>query len=127
VLKQKCLISGEYIPCRSASSDDSYSHTLDLTPLLPYIKAANPPPATSRAAYLASDIPPSLVGTATEGPSTKTTLLSFLVKSMLLAMEEHPIMRAKVIGQDNDRVLEIRRDGVIGVAVSGMLTLSRSS
>lgn len=102
------------------NSDDSYSHTLNLTPLLPYVKALNPP-AESRtgASYLASDIPASLVGNPLEGVRAKTTLLSFLVKAMLLAMEEHPIMRAKVIGGEKERSLEIRRDGVIGVAVSG--------
>ena len=68
---------------------------------------------------MASDIPASLVGNPLDRAGTKTTLLSFLVKAMLMAMEEHPIMRAKVVGADKERSLEIRKDGVIGVAVSG--------
>lgn len=105
------------------TADISYTHTLDLTPLLPYIKANNADTGTqTKAGYLAADIPATLVGdplaNAAGGP--KMTLLTFLVKAMLLAMEEHPIMRAKVVGShEKERALEIRRDGVIGVAVSG--------
>lgn len=125
---------GAIIPCferpcsdiwdtRGARAEGSYSHTLDLTPLLPYMKALNPPGAdsgTPKASYLAADISASLVADPLEAaPSQKTTLLSLLVKAMLLAMEEHPIMRAKVVGGEKELALEIRRDAVIGVAVSG--------
>lgn len=98
-----------------------YVHTLDLTPLAPYLKALNPPhrPTQSPLAYLAADIPSHLVGTADDPSRQKTTLLSILVKSILLAMEEHPVMRAKVVEQDSEKMLEIRRDGIIGIAVSG--------
>ena len=104
--------------------DDRYSHTLDLTPLLPYLKAANgeAKAGMQKAGYLAADIPATLVGdpVAPAAEAQKTTLLTFLVKAMLLAMEEHPIMRAKVVGNgEKERALEIRRDGVVGVAVSG--------
>ena len=34
-------------------------------------------------------------------------------------MEENPIMRAKVVGKGEERHLDIKRDGTIGVAVSG--------
>ena len=54
----------------------------------------------------------------------KTTLLSFLVKGMLLALEEHPIMRSRVQSKDDDRWLEIRRDGIVGIAVSGQSLLT---
>lgn len=105
-------------------ADRRYSHTLDLTPLLPYIKAANgeAKPGKHKPGYLAADIPATLVGDpiAPAAEAQKTTLLTFLVKAMLLAMEEHPIMRAKIVGDGaKERALEIRRDGVVGVAVSG--------
>ena len=110
--------------CEAAHvADGRYSHTLDLTPLLPYIKAANGEAKSGKykAGYLAADIPATLVGDpVAAAEAQKTTLLTFLVKAMLLAMEEHPIMRAKVVGNgEKERALEIRRDGVVGVAVSG--------
>ncbi|WWC57607.1 uncharacterized protein I303_100139 [Kwoniella dejecticola CBS 10117] len=110
-----------------------YSHTLDLTPLLPYIKAANPAPTTltsskAQSGYIASDIPLDLVRDPLREHKQKTTLLSFLVKGLILALEEHPVMRSKLKDEGNQRWLEIARDGVIGVAVSdpkyGLLTPS---
>ena len=50
-------------------------------------------------------------------------LLSFLVKGLLLALEVHPIMRSRVKFSGDEKWLEVGRDGVVGVAVSG--TLSR--
>ena len=48
-------------------------------------------------------------------------LLSFLVKGLLLALEVHPIMRSRVkYGGEGEKWLEVGRDGVVGVAVSGM-------
>ena len=101
-----------------------YSHTLDLTPLIPYLRAANPSTGAQGKgrgpSYLAADIPSSLVGDPSPASeAAKTTLLSFLVKGLILAMQEHPILRAKAVGQDNERSLDIRKDGIIGVAVSG--------
>ena len=55
------------------------------------------------------------------GKQDKTTLLSFLVKGMLLSLEEDPIMRSRVISNGDNRWLEIRRDGIVGIAVSGEL------
>lgn len=51
----------------------------------------------------------------------KPTLLAFLVKTLLLALEEHPIMRSRVKhGIDGtEKWLEVSRHGIIGVAVSG--------
>jgi len=86
------------------------------------MKAMNPPAAVARRpAYLASDIPTDLVGDPLpeqEGRQ-KTTLLTFLVKGLLLALEEHPIMRAKVMQKEDERWMEIRREAIIGIAVSG--------
>lgn len=102
-----------------------------MTPLLPYIRALNPPKgaigASSSPSYLASDIPAELARDATAAADAagttdskqKTTLLSFLVKGLLMALEEHPIMRARVKEKDGQRWLEIGRDAVVGVAVSG--------
>lgn len=103
---------------------DRYSHTLNLTPLLPYMKALNPPAAPmAKAPYLASDIPSSLVRDplVSEGRE-KTTILTFLIKGLLLAMEEHPIMRSRVKTSGEERAekwLEVSRDPTIAVAVSG--------
>lgn len=47
-------------------------------------------------------------------------LLSFLVKGLLLALEVHPIMRSRVKFGGDEKWLEVGRDGVVGVAVSGM-------
>ncbi|WWC90177.1 uncharacterized protein L201_005110 [Kwoniella dendrophila CBS 6074] len=111
-----------------------YSHSLDLTRLLPYIKASNPSSSVDKNnvknGYLASDIPPELVRNPInqEEDKQKTTLLSFLVKGFVLALEEHPIMRAKVKEENDKKWLEIGRDAIIGVAVSdpkyGLLTPS---
>ncbi|WVR03051.1 hypothetical protein IAU60_000040 [Kwoniella sp. DSM 27419] len=108
-----------------------YAHTLDLTPLLPHLKAANPPgQSQAKPSYLASDIPPDLIRDplATSESSEKTTLLTFLVKAMILALEEHPIMRSRVREAGQERWLEVARDGIVGVAVSdpkhGLLTPS---
>jgi 2-oxoisovalerate dehydrogenase E2 component (dihydrolipoyl transacylase) len=103
-----------------------YSHTLNLTPLLPYIKALNAPPSPSAAGYLASDIPLAEArNPLSDAPKQKTTLLSFLVKGLILAMEEHPIMRARAREQGSSRFLDIGRDGVVGIAVSGKLPSRR--
>ncbi|WVW81288.1 hypothetical protein I302_103279 [Kwoniella bestiolae CBS 10118] len=112
-----------------------YSHTLNLTSLLPYLKASNPPPMTTKGknanGYLASDIPSSLVVNPIEEEKQKTTVLSFLVKGLILALQEHPIMRSRVKEREGERWLEVARDGVIGVAVSdpkyGLLTPSLPS
>jgi 2-oxoisovalerate dehydrogenase E2 component (dihydrolipoyl transacylase) len=45
-----------------------------------------------------------------------------LIKGLLLAMEEHPIMRSRVRStkdKEGERWLEVARDGTIAVAVSG--------
>ncbi|RSH83941.1 hypothetical protein EHS25_005185 [Saitozyma podzolica] len=112
-----------------------YSHTLNLTPLLPYLQTLNPPSSSSKPSYLASDIPPELaldpIATSGDAARQKTTLLSFLVKGLLLAMEEHPILRARVKEKDGARWLDVARDGTIGVAVSdkkyGLVTPSLPS
>ncbi|WWC97549.1 hypothetical protein V866_004433 [Kwoniella sp. B9012] len=107
-----------------------YSHTLNLTPLLPYLKASNPPTSNSRdkQGYIASDIPSELVTNPISEEKGKTTILSFLVKGLTLALQEHPIMRSRLKEDGEKRLLEIGRDGVIGVAVSdpkyGLLTPS---
>ena len=102
-----------------------YSHTLNLTSLAPYMKAINSPPSfPSKPSYLASDIPISMVRDPEADlprPAMKTTILSFLVKALIMAMDEHPIMRARVKEADGVRYLEVGREGVIGVAVSGLL------
>ena len=102
-----------------------YTHTLDLTPLLPYLKATSRASNShSKASYLASDIPSSLSRDPEPlDANQRTTLLTFLVKAMLMAMEENPIMRARVMDKGDERWLEIRRDGVVGVAVSGKHSL----
>ncbi|WWD06319.1 hypothetical protein V865_004409 [Kwoniella europaea PYCC6329] len=110
-----------------------YSHTLNLTPLLPYLKASKPPTSNSRdkQGYIASDIPPELVTNPIIDEKGKTTILSFLVKGLILALQEHPIMRSRLKEDGEKRFLEIGRDGVIGVAVSdpryGLLTPSLPS
>ncbi|WWD22676.1 hypothetical protein CI109_107169 [Kwoniella shandongensis] len=108
-----------------------YTHTLNLTPLLPYLKASSRTSTArgGKSSYLAADIPQELVRDApAETPHVRLGLLSFLVKAMVLALEEHPIMRARVKESGEERWLEIARDGVIGVAVSdpkfGLLTPS---
>jgi 2-oxoisovalerate dehydrogenase E2 component (dihydrolipoyl transacylase) len=110
-------------PAHTHTHARSYSHTLNLTPLLPYLQTLNPPSSSSKPSYLASDIPPELaldpIATSGDAARQKTTLLSFLVKGLLLAMEEHPILRARVKEKDGARWLDVARDGTIGVAVSG--------
>ncbi|ODN73796.1 hypothetical protein L202_07324 [Cryptococcus amylolentus CBS 6039] len=105
-----------------------YSHTLDLTNLLPYLRDS--PPSTAKPAYLASDIPSNLSHDPLESFARpkKPVLLSFLVKAAVMALEEHPILRSRVKESGGDRWLEISRYGTIGVAVSdpkfGLLTPS---
>ncbi|OXH41615.1 2-oxoisovalerate dehydrogenase E2 component (dihydrolipoyl transacylase) [Cryptococcus neoformans] len=109
-----------------------YSHTLDLTALIPYLKSK--PFSPSKPSYTASDIPSSLIhegATISEvDKDVKPTLLTFLIKTLLLALEEHPIMRSRVRhGTDGtEKWLEVSRHGIIGVAVSdpkyGLLTPS---
>ncbi|WWC67320.1 uncharacterized protein I206_101228 [Kwoniella pini CBS 10737] len=110
-----------------------YSHTLNLTPLIPYMKAANPSSSnsTTNNGYIASDIPTDLVrdpSNQEKHQKQKTTLLSFMVKSLLLALEEHPIMRSNLKEEADKKWLQISRDGIIGIAVSdpkyGLLTPS---
>lgn len=100
-----------------------YSHTLNLTPLLPYMKALNPPSAIGgKPPYLANDIPPNLARDPLlddMGTKEKTTILTFLIKGLLLAMEEHPIMRSRAKESGGERWLEVARDPTIAVAVSG--------
>lgn len=96
-----------------------YTHTLNLTPLLPYMKALNTTSGPSKVSYMANDIPTEHArNPLSDAPKQKTTLLSFLVKGLLLAMEEHPIMRARAKEQGSNRFLDIGRDGIIGVAVA---------
>jgi 2-oxoisovalerate dehydrogenase E2 component (dihydrolipoyl transacylase) len=99
-----------------------YSHTLNLTPILPYLRALTPSPPPKQS-YLANDIPSNLVRNPLPlEDGDKTTILSFLIKGLLLAMEHHPIMRSRVKQAKNgegERWLEVGRDGVVGVAVSG--------
>ncbi|BEI83514.1 hypothetical protein CcaverHIS002_0401180 [Cutaneotrichosporon cavernicola] len=106
-----------------------YHHTLDLTNLLPLMKAANAKVPETKG-YLASDVPPSYVNPAPLPERTKTSVLAFLVKAMALALEEHPIMRSRVKEADEQRWLEVSRDANIGIAVSdpklGLLTPSLS-
>ncbi|OCF34848.1 hypothetical protein I316_03393 [Kwoniella heveanensis BCC8398] len=119
-----------------------YSHTLNLTPSLPYLKIsnANADPthhSKSKPNYQASDIPQDLVrdplaatAASAQGGAGKTTILTFLVKALVLALEEHPIMRSRVreASEGGERWLEVNRDPVVGVAVSdpkyGLLTPS---
>lgn len=94
-----------------------YVHSLDLTNLLPLMKAANPvkPPKPS---YLASDVPSSLVQHSAGSEREKTSILAFLVKALALALDEHPIMRARVKEREGERWLEVSDDPAIGIAVS---------
>jgi len=94
-----------------------YTHTLNLTPLLPYLKTST---ATQKKPYQASDIPSSLSRNPIEEEGEKGGLLSFLVKGLLLALEVHPIMRSRVKFSGDEKWLEVGRDGIVGVAVSGM-------
>lgn len=90
---------------------------------MPYLRAMNTSPSPTTANYMASDIPSEHARDPLPiSSSQKTTLLSFLIKGLLLAMEEHPIMRSRAKEVGHGRVLEISRDGVIGVAVSGKST-----
>lgn len=102
-------------------------HTLNLTNLLPLMKAANAPP-TEPKGYIASDVPSGLVHPAPTPERQKTSVLAFLVKALSLALEEHPIMRARVREADGHRWLDVSRDANIGIAVSdpklGLLTPS---
>ncbi|CAD6564379.1 MAG: hypothetical protein TREMPRED_004967 [Tremellales sp. Tagirdzhanova-0007] len=97
-----------------------YSHTLNLTPLLPYLQAVNRPKALrSESPYQSADIPLDLArDPLPHRDGTKTNLLSFLVKGMTFALQEHPVMRARIMSKGEDRWLDIRRDAVIGIAVS---------
>ncbi|WVN88520.1 uncharacterized protein L203_103731 [Cryptococcus depauperatus CBS 7841] len=106
-----------------------YCHTLNLTPLLPYLQSSKP--SSGKLPYLASDLPSSLVHHPEDTLDTlksKPTLLSLLIKSLVLALEEHPVLRSKVKESDGSRWLEVSRYGIIGVAVSdpkhGLLTPS---
>jgi len=107
---------------RRKGANGRYTHTLNLTPLLPYLKSTN---TTHKKPYQASDIPPSLSRNPIEEEGEKAGLLSFLIKGLLLALEVHPIMRSRVKFSEmkgegeGEKWLEIGRDGVIGIAVSG--------
>jgi len=105
-------------------ANDRYTHTLNLTPLLPYLKTTNP---TQKKTYQASDIPPSLSRNPLGEEGEKVGLLSFLVKGLLLALEVHPIMRSRVKFGGDEKWLEVGRDGVVGVAVSGTLSLTSTT
>lgn len=84
------------------------------------MKALNGTTTPPSASYLASDIPATQArNPLSDAAKQKTTLLSFLVKGLLLAMEEHPIMRARAREAGTARFLDIARDGTVGVAVSG--------
>ncbi|WRT63226.1 uncharacterized protein IL334_000129 [Kwoniella shivajii] len=119
-----------------------YSHTIDLTFLLPYMKVNSSSSSSlssnsKRNSYIASDIPQQLVRNPLDDNTSwipskhKNTLLSFFVKGLVLALEEHPIMRSRVKenqDDENERWLEVARDPIIGIAVSdpkyGLLTPS---
>jgi 2-oxoisovalerate dehydrogenase E2 component (dihydrolipoyl transacylase) len=81
------------------------------------LKTTNP---TQKKTYQASDIPSSLSRNPLGEEGEKVGLLSFLVKGLLLALEVHPIMRSRVKFSGDEKWLEVGRDGVVGVAVSGM-------
>ncbi|KLT41769.1 CoA-dependent acyltransferase [Cutaneotrichosporon oleaginosum] len=102
-----------------------YHHTLDLTNLLPLMKAANAKVPETKG-YLAADVPSSFVNAPPLPERQKTSVLAFLVKALALALEEHPIMRSRVKEADEQRWLEVSRDANIGIAVSdpklGLLT-----
>jgi 2-oxoisovalerate dehydrogenase E2 component (dihydrolipoyl transacylase) len=94
------------------------------------MQTLNPYPSSSasKAPYLASDLPAALSRDPLplDLERQKTTLLSFIVKTLLLAMEEHPIMRAKVVAEGGKsqsgkegKWLEVAKNGTIAVAVSG--------
>lgn len=106
-----------------------YQHTLNLTNLLPLMKAANAQ-ASEPKGYIASDVPQSMIHPAPTPARAKTSVLAFLVKALSLALEEHPIMRARVKTEGEQRYLEVSRDANIGIAVSdpklGLLTPSLS-
>ena len=108
---------------RERRANDRYTHTLNLTPLLPYLKTST---ATQKKPYQASDIPSSLSRNPIEEEGEKAGLLSFLVKGLLLALEVHPIMRSRVKFSGDEKWLDVGRDGIVGVAVSGMLSQSSS-
>ncbi|KAL7420402.1 hypothetical protein Q5752_005372 [Cryptotrichosporon argae] len=101
-----------------------YSHTLDLTPLLPYLRARAPDTLPYRAADLQAAFP--LRETGEQQGGEKITLLSVVVKTLLLAAREHPVMRARADGE----ALLVAGTPVIGIAVSdpkyGLLTPSFS-
>ncbi|EIW68089.1 hypothetical protein TREMEDRAFT_45044 [Tremella mesenterica DSM 1558] len=92
-----------------------YSHTLDLTSLIPYLRSSESTPAQN---YTASDIPQELIGKSIYDQRSRPTLLSLLIKGLLLAMDEHPIIRSRVKEEAGERWLEVSREATIGVAVS---------
>ncbi|RXK37753.1 hypothetical protein M231_05002 [Tremella mesenterica] len=92
-----------------------YSHMLDLTPLIPYLRSSDSTPVQN---YTASDIPQELIGKSIYDEQAKPTLLSLLIKGLLLAMDEHPIIRSRVKEEAGERWLEVSRESTIGVAVS---------
>ncbi|KAK4685948.1 hypothetical protein P7C73_g4193, partial [Tremellales sp. Uapishka_1] len=96
-----------------------YSHTLNLTPLLPYLRSPQAKSA-SKTPYLAADIPADLARAADHSATAnRPSLLTFLVKAMVLALEEHPILRARVRENGDEKWLEIVPQANIGIAVSG--------
>ena len=118
----RCLDPHEKSERGERRANDRYTHTLKLTPLIPYLKTTDP---THKKTYQASDIPISLSRNplGEEGEGEKVGLLSFLIKGLLLALEVHPIMRSRVKFSGDEKWLEVGRDGVVGVAVSGMSSL----
>jgi 2-oxoisovalerate dehydrogenase E2 component (dihydrolipoyl transacylase) len=103
----------------------SYQHTLDLTALIPYLRQANAP--AEKAPYRSPDFPAQLQSTPSAGAVGKTTILSFIVKALLLALDEHPAMRGMIVDNGTEQWLEVRRDPVVSIAVSGTSTPVRAA
>jgi 2-oxoisovalerate dehydrogenase E2 component (dihydrolipoyl transacylase) len=93
-----------------------------LTNVIPYLHSSSSASSPSKPNYIASDIPTNLARDplSDEISISKPTLLVYLIKAMILALEEHPIMRSRLKFSGEDRWLEVSRDPIIGVAVSGL-------
>lgn len=102
---------------RSKSADRSYQHTLDLTALIPYLRQANA--KAEKPAYRSPDFAVELQAQPVAAAAAKTTILSFLVKAMLLALDEHPAMRGMIVDNGTEQWLEVRKNAVVSIAVSG--------
>lgn len=106
-------------------TDFSYQHTLDLTALIPYLRQSNA--KSEKAAYRSPDFPVELQAQPAAASENKTTILSYLVKALLLALDEHPAMRGMIVDNGTEQWLEVRRDPVVSIAVSGTSPTSSHS